>query len=154
MINITMPETGGTFDSVSVTASSPPMISTDPLTSKMVLVLPDRMQTFSYMGTPVAKAAINATVELAVAPSNNGYGVALQLGTPTIDVDVLPDFQNETRFSASDLSTAVKISLDSQIASVSALLGSIPLPAMAGLQMTNLSVDSDAGYVLMSGTID
>jgi hypothetical protein len=154
MLNLSMPASGGTFDSNKIGMTSPPMISANSPDGKMRLILPDMTATFMLQGTPVGMAAINASVDLKIAPANNGYGVALQLGAPDINVDVLDDIPNETRFTNQDLSTAVKLCLDSQITSISALLGSIPLPAMAGLQMKNMSMGADDGYVMVSGTLE
>jgi 5-oxopent-3-ene-1,2,5-tricarboxylate decarboxylase/2-hydroxyhepta-2,4-diene-1,7-dioate isomerase len=41
-----------------------------------------------------------------------------------------------------------------QIASVSKLLAGIPLPQVAGLQMRNLSVSADDGYVMVKGELE
>jgi hypothetical protein len=153
MLNIAMPAQGGTFDGTSMAMTSPPMISADPADGKMRLVLPDMVATFTNGTTPVAKAAINATIDLQIQPANGGFGVAIQLGTPNINVDVLPDISNETRFTDQDLSTAVELCLNNQIASVTALLGGIPLPAMAGLQMKDLSVTGTDGYVMVKGAL-
>jgi len=106
------------------------------------------------MSPEIGKAAINAKVDLKIVPaSGNDYAVAIQLGKPTIEVDVLDDVQNKTEFTNDDLSTAVKLSLDSQITTISALLGSIPLPQMAGLQMKDLSVTGSDGYVMVKGAL-
>ncbi|HET9993602.1 MAG TPA: hypothetical protein VFQ65_33925 [Kofleriaceae bacterium] len=153
MLNLSMPAQGGTFDGTQMEMTSPPMISADPADGKMRLLLPDMTATFTNGGTPVAKAAINATIDLQIQPANGGFGVAIQLGTPTIFVDVLPDIANETRFTNQDLSTAVELCLNNQITSVTALLGGIPLPAMAGLQMKDLSVTGADGYVMVKGAL-
>lgn len=154
LLNLTMPASANTFDSTNIAMTSPPMISADPADGQMRLYLPDMMATFMLLGQPVGKAAINAKVDLKIVPaSGNDYAVAIQLGTPTIEVDVLDDVQNKTEFTNDDLSTAVKLSLDSQITTISALLGSIPLPQMAGLQMKDLSITSQSGYVMMKGTL-
>lgn len=153
MLNLSLPEQGGTFDGASMAMTSPPMISADPADGKMRLVLPDMMATFTSGGTPVAKAAINATVDLQIQPANGGFGVGIVLGAPTINVDVLPDISNETHYTNEDLETSVKIGLDSQIASISALLGGIPLPAMAGVQMKDMSVTGSDGYVMVKGAL-
>ncbi len=151
MLNLSMPANGGTFDGSTIAMTSPPMISADPVDGKMKLVLPDMMATFTLGGNPVGKAAINAMVDLDIAPANGGFGVAIQLGAPTINVDVVPDIANLTRFTPADLSTAVSLSLTAQIQSISQLLGGIPLPAMAGLQMKDLSVTGASGYVMVQG---
>ena len=153
MLNLSLPESGGSFDGASMAMTSPPMISADPADGKMRLVLPDMIATFTNGGTPIAKAAINATVDLQIQPANNGLGVAIQLGKPNINVDILPDIANESHYSDEELSAAVEIGLDNQIASITALLGGIPLPAMAGLQMKDLSVTGTDGYVMVKGAL-
>jgi len=153
LMNLSMPAQGGTFDSNTIAMTSPPMISASPADGKMILVLPDMMTTFTNGGTPVGKAAINATVDLQIQPSSNGLGIAIQLGTPNINVDVVNDIANETHFADEDLSKAVELTLGSQIASITALLGGIPLPAIEGIQMKDLSVTGQEGYVMVKGAL-
>jgi len=155
LLNIHMEQHGGSFDGSDMAATSPPMISANPANGMMQLVIPDMLTTFTSQGRPVGKAAINATVELKISPANSGYGVAIELGKPTIHADVLDDIPNETMLTDADLGDAVELSLQAQIASISALLGAIPLPGMpAGLSMKDMSVSSDDGYVMMRGTLE
>ena len=155
LLNINMPQHGGSFDGSTITPTSPPMISADPATGMMRLVLPDMTSTFTLQGRPVGKAAINATVELKISPSNSGYGIAIELGQPVIKANTLDDIPNETMLTDADLGKAVELALQSQIASISALLGAIPLPTLpANLTMKNMSVSSDDGYVMMRGTLE
>jgi hypothetical protein len=154
LLNLHMPQAGGTFDGSEIHPTSPPMISADPATGMMRLVLPDMISTFTLGGHPVGKAAINAVVELKIAPAGNGYGIAIELGKPVIHANVLDDIANHTMLTDRDLGKAVELALDSQLASIAALLGSVPLPTMpAGLVMKDLSVSSDDGYVIMKGTL-
>jgi hypothetical protein len=154
LLNLSMPAEAGSFDTSDIEMTSPPMISADPTDGQMRLYLPDMMATFTANGLPMAKAAINAKVDLKIVPAHgNDYAVAIQLGTPTIEVDVLDDIANDSRFTNDDLSKAVKLSLDNQITTISALLGSIPMPQMAGLQMKDLSVTADDGYVMVKGEL-
>ena len=153
MLKLSMPTNGGTFDNIDIDMTTPPMMSADPADGKMRLFLGDMKMTFTLAGQPVGEAMLNAKVDLAIATANNGFGVAVQLGTPDINVDVVTDVANATHLSDDDLSSAVKLSLGSQIASVSALLGAIPLPSVAGLQMTNVSVVADDGYMMVQATL-
>src|SRR3569623_819917 len=154
LLNLSMPAQAGSCDTSNIAMTSPPMISADPADGKMRLYLPDMMATFTANGIPMAKAASNAKVDLKIVPSTaSDYSVALQLGTPTIEVDVLDDIPNDSRFTNDDLSTAVKLSLDNQITTISALLGSIPVPQMAGLRMKDLSITADDGYVMVQGEL-
>jgi hypothetical protein len=151
MLAISMPASAGTFDSTDIAMTVPPMISADPADGKMRLVLGDMMMTFKSQGQVVGKAAVNAKIDLKIDSANNGYGVAVNLGTPDINVDVLDDTQNLTHFSDQDLGNAVELCVGSQIDSISKLLTAVPLPSVAGLQMINLSVGSDDGYVMVQG---
>jgi len=53
-----------------------------------------------------------------------------------------------------DLAKASEACLNAQIEHISKLLVNIPLPSVAGLQMRNLTVGSDNGYVMVKGTFE
>jgi hypothetical protein len=154
LLNLEMPAKGGTFDATAIEMTLPPMISADPASGKMRIVLGDMMATFKSHGAPVAKAAVNASIDLEVKPAGSGYAIAIELGKPQIKFNVLDDIGNESRMTDADLAAASEACLDAQIAHISALLVNIPLPSIAGLQMRNLSVGSDNGYVMVKGTFE
>jgi hypothetical protein len=152
LLKLSMPASGATFDSTDIEMSLPPMISADPSDGKLRVVLGDMLVTFVDHGTPIGKAALNATIDLAIEPAANGYAVALKLGKPNISVNVIGD--NNTRMGDEDLEKATQFCLDAQIANISKLLVNIPIPSVAGLQMKNLSVGSDAGFVMVKGSFE
>lgn len=154
MLNLSMPSHGGTFDETALQMTSAPMISADPVDGKMKVILGDVMVTFKDHGTPVAKAALSAAIDLKIVPASNGYGVALELGTPVSYVNVLDDIANNTRMTDGDLAKATEVCLEAQITSISKLLTNIPLPAVAGIQMRNMSLASDDGYIMLKGDIE
>jgi hypothetical protein len=150
LLDLTVPVPGGLFDAAQLRMTLPPMISADASDGELRLVLGDLIATFTSHGTPVAKAAINARVDLKVSPVN-GAGVALQLGTPEIHINVLDDIANVTGFSDTELANASTAVLGAQIDSVSKLLVAIPLPTIAGLMVRDVSIASDNGYVMVQG---
>jgi hypothetical protein len=155
MLAIEMPAQGGSFDGSVVTMTSPPMISADPKDGMMRLVLPDMMATYTLQGSPVAKAAINALVDLKINPGASGYGIAIELGQPVIHANALDDVPNMTGLANADLGKATELALNAQIGSLTALLGAIPLPAMpAGIVMKDMSVGADEGFVMVKTTIE
>jgi hypothetical protein len=154
VLNLSMPKGGGTFDMINLSMTLPPMISADPADGSMKVILGDTIVTFMNKGTPVGKAALNASIDLKINTAANGYGVALELGEPVIHVTTLDDIANNTRFEDADLARTVEAGLRGEIDSISKLLVSIPLPAVAGLQMRNLSVGSDDGYVMVKGQLE
>ena len=129
------------------------MISADPSDGSLKLFLPDMKLAFLAGTTPVADASLNATVALEITPTANGTAVQVQLGTPTVFIDVLNDIPNNTRLDPDDLGKAVKLSLDAQISTISSLLGAIPLPTVAGITLRQVSVEGSEGYVCVKATI-
>jgi len=154
LLNLEMPSQGGTFNSTSIEMTLPPMISADPADGSMRVVLGDMMATFKQNGVPVAKAAMNVKLDVKITTAGNGYAVALELGKPDIKFNVLDDIANESRLTDEDLAKGSAACLEAQIAHISALLVNIPLPSVAGLQMRNLTVGSDNGYVIVKGTLE
>ncbi|HWU85825.1 MAG TPA: hypothetical protein VN253_01015, partial [Kofleriaceae bacterium] len=154
LFNLSLAKPAGVFDTVNIGMTLPPMISADPADGSMKVVLGDMTATFTKSGTPVAKAAVNARIDLKINTAANGYGVALELGKPVLHVNTLDDIANETRFSDDDLARTVEAGLQGQIESISKLLVNIPLPQVAGLQMRNLSVGADDGYVMVKGQFE
>lgn len=154
LFNLSMPKAGGTFDTIDLAMTLPPMVSADPADGAMKVILGDTTATFLSHGTPVGKAAVCASIALKISPASNGYGVSLELGEPVIHVTTLDDIANATRFEDDDLARTVEAGLRGQIASISKLLVGIPLPSVAGLTLRNLSVGADAGYVMIQGQLE
>ncbi|MBX3156721.1 MAG: hypothetical protein KF773_12015 [Deltaproteobacteria bacterium] len=152
LLKLGMPAQGATFNGTEIEMALPPMISADPADGKLRVVLGDMIVTYTDNGTPIGKAALNATIDLAIEPAANGYAVAVKLGKPTVAVNVLD--LNQTRMSDEDLEKATQFALEGQIANISKLLVNIPIPSVAGLQMRNLSVGSDSGYVMVKGSFE
>jgi hypothetical protein len=80
--------------------------------------------------------------------------VAIKLGEPQIKFTVLDDIANATRMEDADLQSASEVCLRAQIANISKLLVNIPLPSIAGLQMRDLSIGGDNGYVMVRGAFE
>lgn len=154
LLDLTMPTPTAAFDETRIQMSLAPMISADAGDGRMRLVLGDMLATYTRQGTPVGKAAINAMVDLQIAPTGGGRLVALQLGTPDIHVTTLDDIANATGLEDEDLATATAASLGAQISAITALLVAIPIPAIAGLQVRDLSIGADEGYVMVSGALE
>ena len=153
LLNLSLPNDVGSFDTAQVQMTMPPVLSADAANGELRIVLGDMFATFTRKGTPVGKAAINAKVGLKIAPVAGGGSIALQLGTPEIHVDTLDDIANASGLADKDLESGVAACIGSQIDAITKLLVSIPLPAIAGLQFRNVAIGSDDGYVMMSAQL-
>lgn len=152
MLDLTMPVATNTFDSAVIKLTLPPTVSADLADGKLRLVLGDALATFMSRGEPVGRAAINARIDLAVR-SVGGTTVALDLGEPEIHINVVDDIANQTGLDGEDLAIAVGATLDAQLTTIRALLSVIPVPAIAGLQLRDLSIGADSGYVMVRANL-
>ncbi len=154
LLNLSLPQDAGVFDTAQIKLSIPPMVSADARDGALRLLLGDMVATFTSHGTPVARAAINARINLKIGPSATGVGLGIQLAEPEIHVNTLDDIPNATGLSNDDLATAVGAVLRSQIESLGALLGAIPMPAsVGGLSFGTTAMGSNDGYVIVSTTL-
>lgn len=152
-LNLSMPQNAGVFDTAQIQLTLPPMISADATDGEMRVVLGDMFATFTSHGTPVGKAAINARVGLQIAPLAGGTTVALELGTPEIHVNTLDDVANTTGLDDKALAAATAAVLGAQIDAITKLLVAIPIPSIAGLQLRDVAIGADGGYVMVSGQL-
>lgn len=150
LLNLEIPAHGGSFDGTAIELTSAPMISADPTDGKMKVILGDAMVTFTNHGAPVGKAALSAKIDLKIAPGASGQGVTLELGEATAYVDVLYDIENQTRLTDADLGRATKVVLEAQIVSLTQLLAAVPLPSIAGVELRDVSLEGDDGYVMLT----
>lgn len=151
-LSLSLPVSGGAFDTAQIALRLAPMVSADASDGQLRLVLGDMLATFTSHGTPVAKAAVNARVDLQVTPDGSTAG--LQLGTPEIHVDVLDDVPNTTHIDPEALGQSIEVGMQLQIAAITKLLVAIPLPSIAGFSPRNLGIASDEGYVMISGELN
>ncbi len=154
MLEVTMPKDGGSFDASKLSMTLPPLVSADPKDGTLKLVLGDVAMTFLDHGVTVGKAAINASASFKVVPANNGYNIAIELGEPVIEVDMIEEVENQTRMTDEDLAKMTKLGLEIELTHLSKLMSNIPLPSVKGISLRNLSVGSDSGYVMVKGAIE
>jgi hypothetical protein len=154
LLDIELDEDFVVFDHASFTLSVPPMISASTEDGKMRLVLGDMIASFSDGGTEVIRAAINAQVDLAVAPGSDADQISLQFGDDArVIVNILETTNPGDPGAGSDLSDAAATGIALQLGSMEEFLITLPVPSVAGVTIDSLGLHADAGYVVMSGEI-
>jgi hypothetical protein len=153
LLDLNLAHDYGVFDNAQFQLAMPPMISASTSDGAMRLVIGDMTATFTKKGATLVKAAINAQVDLKIVPAAKAQEVALQFGHVDLWVDVLDDTHNTTGATGDDLSGATSIGVGIQLDSLSKLLITLPVPSVAGIQLENLSIGADSGYVMMTGQI-
>lgn len=153
VLDLSVQQDFGLFDAARFQLTMPPMISANSRDGAMRLVIGDLLATFSHHGQTVARAAINAQVDLEIAPAASAREVALQFGALDLQVNVLDNTPNPAGVTGDDLSDASSSGIGIQLDSLRQLLITLPVPSVAGIQLEQLSIGADSGYVMMSGQI-
>lgn len=151
-LNQTLALPPGQFTSATIQATLPPMISANTADGSMKLLIGDMRVTLAGDGVDQAQLAINAEVSLKIGGSESGARIAL--GEPVLHIDVVTDqVANVSGFNPEDLSAAIKMVADHTMDQILPLLGYIPLPMVAGVELTNLELGGRNGYITMSGAL-
>jgi hypothetical protein len=133
VLDLSVQQDFGVVDAARFQLAMPPMISANTRDGAMRLVIGDLVATFSKKGDTVAKAAINAQVDLKIVPGPSAREVALQFGALDVQVNLLDDAPASSGVTGDDLSSASTKGI--------------------GIQLEQLSIGADSGYVMMSGQI-
>jgi hypothetical protein len=152
LLNVALRQPGSSFNSAQIMMTAPPMISADGTDGRLRLILPDMMVTFLDQGTPVARAAVNVQIALAIKPADGGSSVAIELGTPAIAIDELDDL-GPPMTPDTEFATVIELGTNDQKGSIADVLKSIPLPKLGGITLSDVSVTGANGYVLVKTTL-
>jgi hypothetical protein len=148
LLSFSMPAAGGTFDSATITATLPPMITADTTSGQLRLLAGDLMMTFQSQGVDVAHVALNLSTEVAATPS--ATGVTLHVQKPEVFADVL---DNISGYADADKEAMIKLVVDRDVELFSLLLGNIPLPTIAGVKLSGTQVGAGDGFVKITGEL-
>nr|HEX4312877.1 hypothetical protein [Kofleriaceae bacterium] len=141
----------GLFDAGQLNMTLPPMVDANTQDGSMKLVIGDMIANFTSGGKPVLSAALNATVDVQVAPGADGTSMAFQFGKVDVVVNFLDDPTNG--LGGPDVSAAVNAGIALQLDSVTQFLVTVPIPSVEGLSFDNLSLHGDSGYVVIAGDV-
>ncbi len=142
---------GTLFDSVTIAADAPPYI--DASGAGLVMTIGDLMGTFKNGDTTTTEIAINAQVGVEVQTNTDG-SISLNVGDPTTYVDVLDQgVSGANELSNSQFEALTSFALARVIAIGSGELGAIPMPAIGGVSVQDVSIAPQTGYLVVDGTV-
>lgn len=151
-MNMTIPHQAGQFDHLKLEARLPPMMSASTTDGDMKLVIGDMMVTLIGSGVEQAKLAFN--VEVAMQMDSEGAVMKLGLEEPVVYIDTTDEIANISGFTDDDLETIHHTVVGLMMDQMLPLLGAVPLPSFAGIQLEDISIQGKAGYVTISGALD
>ena len=143
----------GLFDALDIRMASPPMVSADTADGTLHLVMGDMTAAFTDHGQPFISAAINAEVDLKILRGTSANQVALQFGDIHLWVNQLEDPSRPASGAEVELTGPAAAGIDLQLKSLTPFLVTVPVPAVAGIQLDDLEMHTDSGYLLISGAI-
>ena len=151
LANSSYGDIGTLYDSVEISAAAPPYV--DASGDGLVLTVGDLMGTFKNGDTVTTEVAINAQVDVKVDAEADG-SLQLDVGQPTTYVDVLDQgVSGANQLSNAQFEAIATFALARVIAVGSASIGAIPLPALGGVAVQNLSIAPQTGYLVVDGSV-
>lgn len=151
VMNMEIPKEAGQFDHMKIDARMPPMISASSSDGNLKLVIGDMMVDLMAQGVDEARLAFNVTVSLKI--EGEGNYVHLSLEPPEVAIDTSDEIPNITNISDDDLEQIHEYVIQAMMDQLLPLISTIPLPTLAGVQLSNLDVNGQNGYVTVSGEL-
>ncbi|MEZ4365409.1 MAG: hypothetical protein R2939_03865 [Kofleriaceae bacterium] len=148
---ISMPVDGGAFDETAVNAMLPPMLSADPDSGALRLIVGDLGLRFNQGGATQAEVALNLVMDVTVEPGEKF--LELSLGEPEIHVDVVDGVANQTGFTDADLEAIIPLVVDHELHVLTPLIEAIPVPSIGGVSVVDLGIEGKNGYVTITGAM-
>lgn len=146
-------DVGTLYDAVEISTKGQPFVDASNTANGLVLTIGDLMATFKNGAQVATAAAINAQVDLKVTTGADGT-LKFDVGTPTTYVDVLDEgVEGANQLSNAQFEAITSFALARVIAVGSASLGSIPLPSVGGVGVTNMAINPQTGYLVVSGDV-
>jgi hypothetical protein len=144
-------DVGKLYDSVELSVKVPPYVqATD---GKLTLTVGDMVGSFKLGEGIATQVAINAQVDLKVGAGPDGK-LRFDIGTPTTYVDIIDEgIEGANQLSNAQFEAITSFALSRIVAVGAGSVGAIPLPAVGGVGVTNLGVDSQHGYLIVDGEI-
>jgi hypothetical protein len=144
-------EVGKLYDSVEVKASVPPYV--DASGGSLKLTVGDLMATFKDKSSVVTSVAINANVDVSVTKGTDGK-LRFDVGMPTVYVDILDEnVEGANQLSNAQFEAITSFALGRIVAVGSGSVGAIPLPAVGGVAVKNVSITENTGYLVVDGEV-
>jgi len=145
---------GQLFDSVELAASVPPFVDASS-GNGLVLTVGDLTASFKNGDQLATEVAINAQVDLKVENDQTG-ALRFDVGTPTTYVDILDasdGVEGANQLSNAQFEAITSFALSRIIAVGSGTVGAIPLPTVAGVSVTSLTIGEQTGYLVVDGQV-
>ena len=146
-------DVGTLYDAVQIETKGQPFVDASNTANGLVLTIGDLMASFKNGAQVATAAAINAQVGLKVTTGTDGT-LKFDVGTPTVYVDVLDEgVQGANQLSNAQFEALTSFALARIISVGSASLGSIPLPSVGGVGITDMTISPQTGYLVVSGDV-
>ncbi len=145
-------EIGKLYSHVDITTKAPAWL--DASGDKLKLVVGDLMASFKDDGgATVTQVTINAEVELEVKVDEATGALRLDVGKPTVYVDIDDAIDGANALSNAQFEAITSFALSRVVSVGSGALGAIPLPSIGGVAAKNVSVNEQTGYLVLEGEV-
>lgn len=149
-LDLTIPKNLGNYDAIRLEAKAPPIV-TGTAEGSLRIVMPDLVAHLTQHEQEITTVAMNVEMGLKVTPHPTVANIAqLSIEPPTISADVLFDVSGMPDAALEDF---LPFMIEHELATFAPLLAAVPLPAVAGIRLSNLNVGTTGSYVTVSADI-
>lgn len=153
VLDLSLDKDFGLFDRATMKLQLPPMLTahTDDGTAR--LVLGDMILTATDGDRTLVRAAVNASIDVAVDRGEVANEIAIRMGEAHVVVNLLDDPQDPSQITAEELTGASNAGVGLQIKSLDKVLVSVPTPSFAGVSVDSFELHGDRGYLVLGGQL-
>lgn len=149
-LDLTIPKNLGNYDAITLEAKLPPIVTAGP-EGTLHITMPDLIAHLTNRGDEITVVAMNVDMGLKVQPNPSNPNIAqLSIEPPRIVADVISDLSGMPDESIENL---LPFMIDHELQTFAPLLAAVPIPAVAGIRVSNLSIGTTGGYVTVAGDI-
>lgn len=150
-MSMTIPHDAAQFDHIAIEARLPPMMSAADDSGQMKLVIGDLMVTLIAQTVEEARLAFNVSISMSL--EGDGTAMKLTLDPPVVEIDTTDEIPNITNLTDDDLEAIHQAVIAATMDQMLPLIGAIPLPTLAGVQLHDVDVNGQNGYVTVTGAV-
>jgi len=149
-LDLTITRDLGNYDAIRLEALLPPVVTTT-AEGGLHIAMPDLIAHLTNRGDEITTVALSVDLGLKVTPNAGNPNIAqLTIEPPVIQADVLFD---RSGIPGAGLEDLMPFLIQHELDTFAPLLAAVPLPAVAGLRFSDLTIGSVGSYLTISGSI-
>ena len=145
-------EIGQLYDRVELSAKLPPYL--DASSGSLKLTIGDLVATFKDGDAIATQVIVNTQLDVNVTADPTTGALRFDVGSPTAFVDIVDEnIDGANALSNAQFEAIASFALSRAVAFASGAVGAVPLPAVGGVALANVSISEQTGFLVIDGEL-